>query len=98
MTTTSTYSVCWPCVAATANGIDSVEADSDPDWLASWRIRYALAVKHTNGEPILANRYGLWDSENEPFYFSWYPCHFCGDTLAGDRADCVIQQQPTHNQ
>ena len=89
MNTRQLYSVCYPCVAAAANGLDSVEDPANAEWLTGWRTRYALATKHVNGEPWLVE----YDGDVEPFYFSWSPCEFCGETLAGDRADCAILEK-----
>lgn len=77
--------VCYSCAAAVANGVDSVEGDG----VEAWRIRFAEAVTHHGGRvPVM-----LWtfDDNYEPFYFSKTSCDYCGDRLAGDRCDAVIE-------
>ena len=81
-----TYSVCYCCIAATANGIESVE-DGGDGWLPAWRARFRVARNLWEGVPVIVSA----GEDCEPFHFSKAPCEYCGDTLAGDRADCVIE-------
>lgn len=77
--------VCYSCAAATANGVESVEGDD----VATWRIRFTEAVtRHDGREPVMS---WTFDDDGEPFFFSKASCDYCGDTLAGDRCEAVIQ-------
>ena len=84
-TTTELLEVCYSCAAATANGVESVEGDD----ATAWRIRFAEAVtRHDGRQPVMLWTFG---DDGEPFFFSKYACDYCGDILAGDRCEAVIQ-------
>lgn len=82
-TTPELLEVCYSCVAAAENGVDSIEGE-DVD---AWRERYLAAVDHFGAEPIM-----LWtfDDDGEPFFFSKASCDYCGDTLAGHRCEAIL--------
>lgn len=83
-TTAELLQVCYACAAAGANGVDSVEGEE----VEAWRERYLCAVNYFIGQPVM-----LWtfDDDYEPFFFSRASCDYCGDTLAGDRCDAIVQ-------
>ncbi len=83
-TTAELLQVCYACAAAGANGVDSVEGEE----VEAWRERYLSAVNYFIGQPVM-----LWtfDDDYEPFFFSRASCDYCGDTLAGDRCDAIVQ-------
>lgn len=83
-TTTEPIEVCYRCAAAAANGVDSIEGEE----VEVWRERYLAAVDHFGAEPVMLFTI---DNEGEPFFFSKYACDYCGDPLAGDRCDAIVQ-------
>lgn len=76
--------VCADCIHVAANGT----ADATPEHVAAFT---AATRRHRTELVPTCPTAGCCDPDGDPYWFSWSPCEWCGETLGGDRMHAAIE-------